>query len=80
MRSSSGSEYDIKEKFTPDSDRVYGDMAAEVRRLYPGVPIRNVITMTIEQKVEIGKMLQRNTGASIRQIAKFLHLELKSNI
>lgn len=79
MRASSGSEYDIKEKFNPGSDRIYGEMAAEVRRLYPRVPVRKVITMTVEQKVEIGRMLQRNTGASIHQIAKFLHLELKPN-
>ena len=77
MRSSSGSEYDIKEKFNPGSDRIYGDMAEEVRRLYPGVPVRKVTTMTVEQKIEIGRVLQRNTGASIYQIAKFLHLELQ---
>ena len=77
MRSSSGSEYDIKEKFNPGSDRIYEDMASEVRRLYPGIPVRKVTTMTVEQKIETGRVLQRNTGASIHQIAKFLHLELK---
>ena len=76
MRSSSGSEYDIKENFNSGTDRIYEEMTKEVKMLYPGIPVREVTVMDIDKKIEIGLTLKRNTDASIYQIAKFLHIEL----
>ena len=81
MRSTSGSEYDIKEKYSPESGTVYGDMIGGVRRYleqnHQTVQIRKVTMLPQDEKFRIGQMLKRHTAATPRQLVKFLNMEIR---
>ena len=73
LHSTTGSEYDLKEDFDRSSDYVYRKMIQEIRKLL-GEPVRNVIVCNNEKKLSIAEHLRRTTGATSRQILKFLHI------
>lgn len=75
MRSSAGSDFDIKEVYYSGSDNVYRDMIDVVRRDCQVVPVRSVVVLPLEQKLAVAQMLQKKTNASKTQLAKFLHIE-----
>jgi REP element-mobilizing transposase RayT len=81
MRSTSGSEYDIKEKYSPESGAVYGDMIGVVRRYleqnHQTVQIRKVTMLPQDEKFRIAQMLKRHTAATPRQLVKFLNMEIR---
>ena len=81
MRSTSGSEYDIKEKYSPESGTVYGDMIGVVRRYleqnHQTVQTRKVTMLPQDEKFRIAQMLKRHTAATPRQLEKFLNMEIR---
>lgn len=78
MKSSSGNEYDIRETYNPGSDTIYRDMISEIHKEFPDMPVRKITVLPDENKIQIGQMLMKRTGASAFQIGKFLHLNITS--
>ena len=78
MKASSGSDYDIREKITPHSDLVYDRMIEVVSGEMGMNPVRKVVMMPVERKMELVRKIQRAVpSAELYQICKFLHLNLK---
>lgn len=75
MKSTSGSEYEIKEKFYLGSDKVYEKMIKYVKEILDIKPVRLITTLNIDVKFEIAKQLQKATMCSSIQLAKFLHMK-----
>ena len=76
MKSTSGSEYDIKELYDSGSDAIYDDMVRFVVERLGIVPARSVITMSIDRKIQIADSLLKYTSATMFQISRFLHLDI----
>jgi REP element-mobilizing transposase RayT len=80
MHSTAGKEYDIKEQYYPETDKVYEYMAEVLRRDFGDKfsnQIRNVIMLPLEIKFDLAKHLLRATSASIYQISRFLHMPVE---
>ena len=78
MKASAGSDYDIREKITPHSDLVYDRMIEVVSRETGVIPVRKVVVLPVEQKVELARKIQcAIPTAELYQICKFLHLNVK---
>lgn len=78
MKASAGSDYDIREKITPHSDLVYDRMIEVVSRETGLIPVRKVVVLPVEQKVELARKIQCAVPtAELYQICKFLHLNVK---
>ncbi len=70
-----GKEFDVGEEFDPSSDVPYLEMCALLSRhgmMGQGMPFLHYAD---EQMLRLRRYLLRNTGASERQVARFLHLE-----
>ncbi len=74
MRSTTGSEYDIKELRFVGSDLIYHEMCDFLQKELGISPVRKVIVFTEERKLQVASLLRTHTGASPYEIAKFLHL------
>lgn len=74
MDSTSGSEYDIKEKYYYGTDLIYEDMMEVVRGNV--MPVRKVTVVPDEDKFEIARLLHCRTQGSVIQISKFLHINV----
>lgn len=75
MRSTTGSEYDLHEDIDRLSDTVYLDLIREVRKM--GISnLRNVVCLSVDDKIRIAEILQKTTSVSAYQIRKFLHLKV----
>ena len=78
MRSTSGSEYDIKEMYEPEYGMIYQDMADLVRsgcsNHGPMSQVRKVTVMSADEKYEMARCLRRHTMAGIHQIERFLNI------
>lgn len=77
MRSTAGSDYDIREKYYAGSDTVYRDMIAFVRSKVDVSPVRSVIVLNVEEKMKMVGMMRSSIDASMSQLAKFMHLKIK---
>lgn len=80
MHSTAGKEYDIKEQYYPETDKVYEYMTEVLRRDFGDKfsnQIRNVIMLPLEIKFDLAKHLLRATSASIYQISRFLHMPVE---
>ena len=77
MRSTAGSDHDIKEKYYAGSDCVYRDMLKVVRDEMHMLPARKVIVLDKDLKFDAALLLQRKTFASSLQISKFLHMKIR---
>lgn len=73
MDSTSGSEYDLREKYYYGTDLVYKDMLDMVGEKVK--PIRKITVLSDEDKFEFAKHLQSKTVATGQQISKFLHMD-----
>ena len=76
MKSTSGSEYDIKEQYDSSSDAVYDDMVRFVIEKLGIVPARSIISMPFDRKMDVANALLRHTSATVMQISRFLHLDI----
>ena len=75
MKSTIGSEYDIKEHRDAWSDRVYADFTKCLSD--DGLQcIRKVIMLPVDDKIKLVRRLRGRTGAPLEQVCKFLHLHL----
>ena len=75
MKSTAGSEYDIKEQYYSGTDVVYYGMMNVVRRDFHIEPVKKVIALPLSQKIAIARFLQKKMPVSAFQILKFLHLK-----
>lgn len=78
IRSTTGAEYDIKEEYSRFSDMHYSEIECylkEKRLLNP----KSLLVLSVDEKIQLAKSIEVNTGATIRQIAKYLHLPLKTS-
>ena len=78
MRSTAGSDHDIKEKYYAGSDCIYRDMLKVVRDEMRLQPARKVIVLNKDLKFDAALLLQRKTRATSMQISKFLHMQILS--
>ncbi len=81
MRSTSGKDYDIKEAYLPEPDTIYHKMATIVRDKVghcAGNLLRSVTVTSPEDKFMIAKLLRTYTDATLQQISRFLHMEIKN--
>lgn len=81
MRSTSGKDYDIKEAYLPEPDTIYHKMATIVRDKVghcAGNLLRSVTVTSPEDKFMIAKLLRNYTDATLQQISRFLHMEIKN--
>ena len=72
MNSNTGSEYEIREEWDPDSDLTYLHMVEYVQNTYPDMPPNRVTTLPEAQKQDLARVFSR-MSATPRQISRFLH-------
>lgn len=70
----SGSEYELKERFVGRTDLVFNQMSAILRGRGLLKDIHEIFTLSEKRKNELYLMLRRETDARPQQIAAFLHL------
>ena len=76
MRSTSGADYDIREKYYSGSDAIYHDMLNVASDQCGIVPARMITQLSDEQKMEVASILKKYTQSSHIQISKFLHMKI----
>ena len=76
IHSNTGSEYDIKEEMSPDSDAIFNRMSKVIRKMTAYQDMADVISLPDLEKRRIAWILAAETGANARQISKFLHMQL----
>lgn len=73
INSNTGSEYDIREEYSPDSDMAYGEIAAFLFDKFQTTG-KAAIKLPENEKMKLHNILSAQTSATSRQICKFLHL------
>lgn len=76
IRSTTGSEYDINEEYSRFSDIHYSDIEHYIKERLSQTP-KSLLTVSVDEKVGLAKLIESNTGVTMRQIAKYLHMPLK---
>ena len=76
VHSNTGSEYQIKEEITPGSDSIFQKMSATIKKMTPYKDMKEVLAQSDVDKHRIAWILSAETGATPRQISKFLQLPL----
>ena len=76
IRSTTGAEYDIKEEYNKFSDMNYQYIELYIMDKLCLNP-KSLLVLSIDEKIELAKQIEANTSATMRQIAKYLHLPLK---
>lgn len=76
INANTGSEYQIKEVVTPDSDGIFTEMQTALLGSGGFKDMRSVLTLPDSEKRRIAWFLAAETGASPLQISKFLQLSL----
>lgn len=74
LNTTKGSEYAIKEEFVGHSDRIYGRMSNFLLRSHRIATIDELLRLSEDERRELMNPLSVRTGASRRQIEKYLHL------
>ena len=74
FRSNTGSEYDIDEEFVPGSDKIYYRLLNAAEKIFGKDSFKKVLSLPEEKRRINVEVLIRLTGASHRQVCKFLHL------
>ena len=75
MHSTTGSEYDLHEDMDRLSDAAYSDLIKEIKKM--GISnLRNIVCLSVDDKIRVAEILQKNTGVSSYQVRKFLHLKI----
>ena len=69
-----GSEYDIKEEFSPGSDTVYSRMTGLLLKEGIIPDADHLLLLPLETRIKLLEPLSLATGASTRKTAKYLHL------
>lgn len=74
MAYNTGSEYDIREEWDSESDMAYDRMIEVVKDVSPEMPVHKVAGLPDSRKKELMNILRERTGASLRQLTRFLCL------
>lgn len=72
-----GSEYDLNEVFVGKSDKHYAKMTSIIMRTGRFNDIHDIFRLSPDEKMVIFDLLQRETDATLEQIAKYLHIPFK---
>ena len=75
--STTGNEYDLKERFVGKTDAAYARMTALLLRDGKLKDIHDLLNRSIDERVELFLSIQREIDAPPEQIAKYLHITLK---
>ncbi len=73
VNSNTGSEYEIKEEYRPDSDCIYTQMLEVIDHSSFADKPHAILSASIEKKTQIAFQLKKLTGALDYQIARLLH-------
>ena len=76
VHSNTGSEYQIKEEITQGSDTIFLKMASVIKKMTHHKDMREVLALPDLDKRRIAWILSAETGATPRQISKFLQISL----
>lgn len=76
VHSNTGSEYQIKEEITQGSDTIFIKMASLVKKMTHYQTMREVLALSDLERRRIAWILSAETGATPRQISKFLQVAL----
>lgn len=74
INTNTGSEYDLKEDFTAGSDRIYTKMTKFLLQSKELSSIGDLLRRSEEDRRRLWEPLSIRTGASARQLSKYLHL------
>jgi len=74
--STTSKDHDINEVFIGKSDAHYAKMAAVVMRELKPADIHDILSMSLDKKLELFDLLRKHSEAMGEQIAKFLHMPL----
>ena len=74
INTTTGSEYAIQEDFVGRSDRIYGQMSRFLLESHRIEAIDDLLRLSEDQRHELLEPLSIRTGASRRQLEKYLHL------
>lgn len=77
LHSSTGSEYDINERFIGKDDSYYSRMGRIVMQKLKLADIHDVLALPFEEKFEVFKLLRSDTFALNEQIVSFLRMPVK---
>ena len=77
IRSTTGAEYEIREEYCKFSDMHYQGIERYIRENLSLEP-KSVLTLSIDEKIRLARLVRANMNAPLRQIAKYLHLPLES--
>ena len=72
-----GSEYDLNEIFVGKTDAYYNNMTSILMGTGRFKDIHDIFSLRLEERMELFKMLNAQTGATLEQIAKYLHIPFK---
>lgn len=79
MRSTAGSEYEIKEMYFPEPDTVYAKMSEVLRTECADMidgQVKKVLVAKPDDKFHVAQILRQKTRASVYQISRFLHMPI----
>lgn len=74
IRLTKGSEYDIQEEFVGWDDRVYAEMSRLLLQEMGLADIHEILSLPVPERIKMIPFLQGKTGATRRQVLKFLRL------
>lgn len=75
MDSTTGEEHDILESRDSFSLKSFNEMMKHMETKMPKYQIRKITTLSIDDKIDLYKELQKHTSATDRQICNFLHIK-----
>ncbi len=73
-----GSEHDLNEVFVGKSDAHYKKMTDIIMDTGRFKDIHDIFALSIEERMELLQVLNRETAATLEQIAKYLHIPFKA--
>lgn len=73
-----GSEHDLNEVFVGKSDAYYKQMTGILMETGRFRDIHDIFALPVEKRMELLRMLNRRTDATLEQIAKYLHIPFKT--
>lgn len=74
INSNTGSEYEIREEYTSDSDMVYVDMLGIVNRSSYSANPHRIVSASRQEKEKIFSVLKTACRAKDYQVSRLLHL------
>ena len=79
IHSSTGAEYEIKEAYDHETDTIYERFISIIKEKCKYTSVKRVITLPLDEKMRLADILQKHTGASTRQICRFLHINTENH-